>query len=181
MKSEVRNIAKRAGLPTAGKKDSQGICFLGQITLSDFLKKHIRQKQGLVLNAKGEVVGKHSGASFYTIGQRHGLGIPATRPYYVIKKDVKNNIIKVAEADDAKSARKEIFLKNLNWLGEAPKMPALVLARLRYRQPLAKAKLLKKGGKYKLIFAAPQKFVAPGQSAVFYSSKGVMLGGGEIV
>jgi tRNA-specific 2-thiouridylase len=190
LKSEVRIIAKRAGLPTASKKDSQGICFLGKISISEFLKKYIPQKQGLVLNAKREVVGKHKGASFYTIGQRHGLGIPATKPYYVVKKDVKKNIIQGAEAGDARSAKKEIFLKNLNWLIDKPKMPISVLVRLRYRQPLVKARLVKAAGKYKLIFALPQKFVAPGQSAVFYSLKGFsakvtedreILGGGEIV
>lgn len=180
-KPEIRKIAKRAGLPTADKKDSQGICFLGKITLSDFLKKRLPQKQGLVFNATGKIVGKHQGAYFYTVGQRHGLGIPSAKPYYITKKDVKNNIIRIDEADGLGGERREITVKNLNWIAEIPKLPVSVLARLRYRQPLVKARLVKKTGKYKLIFLRPQKFIAPGQSAVLYAKTGEMLGGGEIV
>ncbi|MCL4437704.1 tRNA 2-thiouridine(34) synthase MnmA [Patescibacteria group bacterium] len=180
-KPEIRKIAKRAGLPTADKKDSQGICFLGKISLSDFLKRHIRPKRGLVLNSKGKILGEHQGAYFYTIGQRHGLGIPGDNPYYVIGKNIKKNIIKVAETDDLSGFKKEIVLKNLNWISGIPRLPLSVLARLRYRQPLVKARLARTSGKYKLFFIKPQKFIAPGQSAVFYNRSGEMIGGGEIV
>jgi tRNA-specific 2-thiouridylase len=190
LKSEVREMARKAGLPTADKKDSQGICFLGKVSLRDFLKKYIPEQTGVVLNTRGEKVGEHSGAYFYTIGQRHGLGIPGSLPYYISEKDTKTNTIIVAEGSDSPALyKKEIELTSLNWIsGEEPKLPARVFARVRYRQQLSQATLLlsnsrrlKNGCTAKLIFDKPQKFVAAGQSAVFYSEDGEMLGGGVIL
>jgi len=183
LKPEVRKIAKRAGLPTAEKKDSQGICFLGKIPMEVFLKKFISPKKGKIVNLEGEKIGEHQGVYFYTIGQRHGLGISAKKPFYVVEKDVINNVIKVAEGSDNQSLfKKEVYLKMVNWIsGEAPKEKLEVLARVRYRQPLVPALLYRfKAKSYKLIFAEPQKFVAPGQSAVLYNKKGKVLGGGVI-
>lgn len=190
LKSEVREMARKAGLPTADKKDSQGICFLGKVSLRDFLKKYIPERAGAVLNTRGEKVGEHIGAYFYTIGQRHGLGIPASKPYYISEKDTKTNTIIVAEGSDNRALyKKEIELTSLNWIsGKEPELPAEVFARVRYRQQLSKATLLlfnsrglKNGCTAKLIFDKPQKFVAAGQSAVFYSGKGEMLGGGVML
>jgi len=211
LKPEVRALARKAGLPTAEKKDSQGICFLGKVSLADFLKKRIRPKSGWVLNSAGKPVGIHDGSYFYTIGQRHGLnlgnknkelrikGKTETEPYYVAEKDAKANTITVAEgADNPALYRKEIFLGNVNFTNQNP--PALiransridVFARVRYRQPLAEASIRRPRSRasslrgrqessIKLIFDKPQKFVAPGQSAVFYSKKGELLGGGVIL
>ncbi len=197
LKSEVRKIARRAGLPTAEKKDSQGICFLGKVALGDFLKGYIKPKRGNVVTAGGKKVGEHEGAYYYTIGQRHGLGIGGGKPYYVAEKDVKSNILTVAEESNSPALyRKEVELTDINFVSqdlkiencplrrsrsEASKLETPVLARVRYRQPLFAACLMRQASSVKLIFGSPQKFVAPGQSAVFYSRRGELLGGGVII
>ncbi len=180
-KPQVRKLAVKFGLHNAAKKDSQGICFLGQVSLPDFLKKYIKPKVGAIVNEAGEVIGEHNGAHFYTIGQRHGLNIGGfEKPLYVADKDMKKNIVVVAEGDDAKALyKKEADLTSLNIFNieifkSCKTIP--VLARVRYRQPVAKATFVKN----KLVFAKPMKFVAEGQSAVFYDTKGIMLGGGVI-
>ncbi|MDO8504781.1 MAG: tRNA 2-thiouridine(34) synthase MnmA [Candidatus Liptonbacteria bacterium] len=194
LKPEVRKIAKRAGLPTAEKKDSQGICFLGEVNFKDFLKKYIPEKTGAVLDSKGKKIGEHMGAHFYTIGQRGGVGNLKHEkgqknhvPLYVVKKDVKKNILVVAEgAENPELYKKSVYLGGVNFRGTS--QPSLiranmridVSARVRYRQSLFDAVLSRKNGKWRLDFKTPQKFVAPGQSAVFYSEKGEMLGGGII-
>ena len=198
-RTEVRKLAKKFSLENAEKKDSQGICFLGQVSIADFLKDYIKPKTGAVMNAAGEQIGAHSGAAFYTIGQRHGFdvrirkqesGIKGDRkPHYVVSKDVKKNILVVAEGEENESLyKKEVELAAVNFISTITnnQLPMTVYARVRYRQPLAKAKLLRHSerseeSRYKLLFAAPQKFVAVGQSAVFYDKKGVMLGGGVIL
>jgi len=201
LKTEVRKIAARAGLSTASKKDSQGICFLGQVSLADFLKAYIPEKRGAVMTADGKIVGEHNGAHFYTIGQRHGLdlkhknsflgvrGRHETKPFYVAQKNIKKNVLIVAEGENNPTlTQKDIELENLNLISRGKnfnvsknkRMP--VLARVRYRQPFSKAVLATKrsDGYGRLIFKRPQKFVAAGQSAVFYSSRGELLGGGVI-
>lgn len=213
-KPEVRAIARKAGLPTAGKKDSQGICFLGKVSLSDFLKQYIPEKRGALLTTSGETIGEHAGATFYTIGQRHlGAsydvkspklkGSKERKPFYVVEKDVKKNTVVVAEGSDNPAlCVKEVELTDANFIDtslahsiELTNEGISVLARVRYRQPLAKARLvIKRQATQKkkdsmshvtrrilLAFDKPQKFVAPGQSAVFYLKNGQMLGGGIIV
>ena len=184
LKPEVRVIARKAGLPTAEKKDSQGICFLGKVSLVDFLKNYIPEKRGEVLDVRGEKIGEHDGAEFYTIGQRH-IGVSGREPIYVAEKNIKTNTLVVAEGDENPALyKKEIELSNVNFINpiSVSKFPFAVYARVRYRQPLAEAKFHKpQTTNYKLIFAKPQKFVAPGQSAVFYKKNGEMLGGGIIL
>jgi len=203
LKSEVRQIAKKAGLPTAEKKDSQGICFLGQVNLLEFLQKHLPLKKGKILTVEGKKIGEHNGAYFYTIGQRH-LKIsniknqkPKNLPFYVAQKDIKTNTLIVAEGSENPALfKKEIKLIDLNFIVPQTEILALgfkqkrewkvpVMARVRYRQPLAPATLYFSKNKKiaKLIFDHPQKFVAPGQSAVFYKKERSffqMLGGGVI-
>ncbi len=179
-KPEVREVARKAGLPTAEKKDSQGICFLGKVTLADFLKNYIPARRGAVLNTAGKKMGEHEGAEFYTIGERH-VGVAASKPVYVVEKDIKTNTLVMAEVDDAALYRKEVKLTDLNFISPDFKNGE-VLARVRYRQPLVKAKLYNLSPiTYNLKFDSPVKFVASGQSAVFYSAEGEMLGGGVIV
>jgi tRNA-specific 2-thiouridylase len=179
-KPEVRKLAKKFGLPNAEKKDSQGICFLGQVTLKDFLKNYIPEKRGLVLSADGGVVGEHAGAYFYTIGQRGGLGLGGQqKPLYVAKKDVEENTILVAQEGDPLLYQKNVSIKNVNfiWPISENQLPLTVYVRVRYRQPLFQAVLTSDS---RLFFLKPQKFVAQGQSAVFYSKTGEMIGGGVI-
>ena len=198
-KPKVREMARRAGLPTAEKKDSQGICFLGQVSIEDFLKQYIPEKRGEILTTAGIKIGEHRGAQFYTIGQRHmdaDFNFPKTRdmaasggdksaerkPLYVASKNTETNTVVVAEgSDDPALYRKEIELVNMNFIS-GKEFTGSVLARVRYRQPLSAATLSKsENGNYLLSFVSPQKFVAEGQSAVFYSKVGEMLGGGVIV
>ncbi|NCN53134.1 tRNA 2-thiouridine(34) synthase MnmA [Candidatus Wolfebacteria bacterium] len=196
LKPQVRKIAKAAGLITADKKDSQGVCFLGKIKIEDFLKKYIPKKKGKVLDSKGKVIGEHSGIQFYTIGQRHikvKFQIPSAKsqgdrkPYYVAEKNKKTNTLVVAEGSENPALyKKEVELINVNFSDEKLKVKnkkskILVMARVRYRQPLFHASLTIDKSSFKLVFAKPVKFVAPGQSAVFYNKKGALLGGGVII
>ncbi|MGC9968798.1 MAG: tRNA 2-thiouridine(34) synthase MnmA [Minisyncoccia bacterium] len=197
LKSDVRVMARRAGLPTAEKKDSQGICFLGNISVEDFLKQHIPEKRGALMTTTGLKIGEHSGAEFYTIGERHlnanfkfpkTGGLTQRKPFYVASKDAATNTVTVAEGNENPALyRKELTIANVNFINSSDVSADIsarseVFARVRYRQPLAAATLsaLEKGH-YQLVFNKPQKFVAPGQSAVFYSSEGEMLGGGVIL
>jgi len=187
-KPQVRAMARRAGLPTAEKKDSQGICFLGKVSLADFLGRYIPVHRGALVGLNGKKIGEHRGAAFYTIGQRHGLGRMTwdkrhgtrgdgdTKPLYVAEKNVKKNIVTVAEGDDPALYKKEITLTDLNFINllhhpyNLPPSLTLwraggflrmmktqkvkkqmeqkrgkgigVLARVRYRQPLAPATLI---------------------------------------
>ncbi|MDO8466541.1 MAG: tRNA 2-thiouridine(34) synthase MnmA [bacterium] len=188
-KPQVRKFAEKFGLHNALKKDSQGICFLGQVDLPEFLKKYIKPKKGLIVGVHGNELGEHHGAHFYTIGQRHGIGVGGTaKPLYVADKDVKKNIVVVAEGEDHPALyKKEVELESLNIFNVEmfkSRKTVPVFARVRYRQPVFPAKL-EVGRKssvvsYKLVFSKPVKFVAAGQSAVFYDKKGAMLGGGII-
>jgi tRNA-specific 2-thiouridylase len=205
----VREIAKKNGLSTAEKKDSQGICFLGNISLADFLENYLPNKKGDVLNAQGEKIGEHRGAYFYTIGQRQGVGEikhqkgnKIHKPVYVVEKDVKKNTVVVAEEGSVELIKERVSLGSVNLINDLDlKKNKIVMTRIRYRQPLVKAEIstfarvlrrdestfarVLRRDEEKLVleleFEKPQKFVAKGQSAVFYSKKGEMLGGGVII
>jgi tRNA-specific 2-thiouridylase len=181
LKPEVRKIAKSAGLPTASKKDSQGICFLGKVAIGDFLKLFIPEKEGLIFNETGEEIGRHKGAWYYTIGQRHGFGVSGDRPFYVARKDVKENTIVVVPGNSKSLLKIEFAIKDVNFLvSEKEVIGPEIFCRVRYRQPLFKARLVKNKNKLVLRSENPQRFVAEGQSAVFYDKKEKMLGGGII-
>lgn len=187
-KPEVRKLAKKYNLNTAVKKDSQGLCFIGKVDMSEFLKHFLKSESGKVLNEKGEVVGIHEGVVFYTLGQRHGFKITkktnSDDRYFIISKDFKNNTITVShnpiKNEDISS--REIRLKNINWtLGTEPDFKKEYMARIRYRQPLEKCKFEKENDCELIItFKNSQKAVTPGQSVVFYDRE-TCLGGGIIV
>ena len=176
-KPEVRTLARKFKLPTHDKKDSQGVCFIGPLDMKEFLTRHIKQKIGVVRDRDGRVLGEHDGAQYYTIGQRHGLDLGiAGGPYYVVRKDVRRNIVTVGGAQDllARTAR----LTEVRWVsGKAPAFPVRMNVKIRYRTAAASA-VLHKGGL--LEFRTPQRAITPGQSAVFYKRQEV-LGGGIIV
>jgi tRNA-specific 2-thiouridylase len=174
-KPEVRKLAKKFKLHNSEKKDSQGVCFVGQFDMKLFLKQYIKPKQGKIFDMKGDVIGSHDGAYYYTIGQRHGLDIKNGKgPYFVVQKDVKKNTIVVGSKKDL--LERKISTNELHWIETQKKFPVAVEARVRYRTPVAKASLQKNGS---LIFKTPQGAIAPGQSVVFYK-KDVVLGGGII-
>jgi tRNA-specific 2-thiouridylase len=199
-KPAVRKLALGAGLPTATKKDSQGICFLGMVGMEEFLKTRLPVVNGEVQTLTGEKIGEHEGAHFYTIGQRHGLNLSNKRQtkslrreeekkenmgaHYVVSKNVKTNTVTVAEGSDNPALfKKEMVLTGVVLASPLKSGTTLkVMARVRYRQPLSPATLaIKAKEKAALIFDTPQKFVAEGQSAVVYDAQGRMLGGGVIV
>ncbi len=140
-KPQVRMIAKKYCLPTANKPDSQGVCFVGEINVAEFLKEKLGKNLGPILTLTGKRVGTHDGLSFYTIGQRRGIGSTGGgTPYYVVRKDRKKNTLFVAEAENKALFARKLMAWDLNWIsGKTPKLPLKCLARIRYRQPLQTA------------------------------------------
>ena len=183
-KEAVRKLAKKFGLPTAQKKDSQGICFLGKTDMKEFLSHYMTPRIGSVVNENGEVIGTHQGAFFYTLGERHGFTITAHedhgKPYYVVKKDLENNTIMVSHVIHSRglaSAQKEIHLENINWIsGSAPDDDKQYTAQIRYHGAFLQCHI--KDGET-IIFKESQTTAASGQSAVLYDGE-VCLGGGVI-
>ncbi len=182
-KPEVRELARKFNLPTAEKKDSQGLCFIGKIDVKEFLSHYIDLKKGNVLNEKGEIIGEHDGAFFYTVGERHGFTItkksPNDKPHYVISKDIDANTITVScKLVDGSfpNAQTEVSLREINWnQGKIPKGNNLYV-RSRYREPLQK--IVKINEKF-VNFENPQSTLSPGQSLVVYDGD-ICLGGGII-
>lgn len=185
-KPQVRKLAKKFHLPTAEKKDSQGLCFIGKVDMAEFLKHFIKTKVGKVLNKNGEVIGEHSGAVLYTIGQRHGFVITESTSNndrnFVVTKDIINNTITVSDKLIEGQNIKQINLTNLNWTkGEIPNESKVYQARIRYRQLLSDCKISKnENGQCLITFKNNQKSPAAGQSLVLYD-KEVCLGGGIIL
>jgi len=180
-KTEVRAIAEKTGLITARKKDSVGICFVGQVGIKEFLSQFVQTKSGPIVNQHGQTIGEHDGAIFYTIGQRHGLGVGGGLPYYVVDKDILKNIVYVTtDLDDERLWSDRLKLINLHWIKDQPKVAKIYQIRARYQSPLIKAKLLSLEEKNTTLeLKKPLKAAAPGQSAVIYDGD-VVLGGGII-
>jgi tRNA-uridine 2-sulfurtransferase len=182
LKSEVRQMARQFGLPTAEKKDSQGLCFVGKIRFDDFLREILPKNYGPIVTVSGKKIGEHDGLNFYTIGQRRGIGIGGGKPLYVAEKEERTNALVVAEGGlDPALYKKEIEIGDINWIsGQAPAIPFECDARIRYRQPLQKCRLIFKQRVLNALFKELQRAIAPGQSAVFYK-KGELIGGGIII
>lgn len=176
-KPEVREMAKARNLYTAAKRDSQGICFVGQIGVREFLSQYVSVEPGDVIDKKsGEKVGRHEGAIFYTLGQRHGLGLGGGLPYYVIGKDMtKNEVYVTRDLNDDTLWRKTIELSSLHWVNNAP-ADGEYHVRVRHRAPLVLAVL--QGSTLQL--SEPQRAITSGQSAVLYDGE-ICLGGGIVV
>lgn len=180
-KKDVRKIARKFDLPTANKKDSQGLCFIGKIDVRDFLGEFIDDMLGGVLNTKGEIVGEHEGIFFYTIGQRHGFKSlnkeTDSEPYYVVGKDVEKNIIIVSrEKIDENYSSSEVSLSNVNWIANKPEVGRKYTARMRYRQELIICSVDFYNDTTTIVFDKPQ-MVTSGQSLVLYDEE-QCLGGG---
>ncbi len=179
-KSEVRKLAKKFNLPVAEKKDSQGICFMGNVSMEEFLSHFIETKSGKVLNTDGEVIGKHKGLVYYTIGERHGFEVTkksaTSGPFYVVGKDVKKNILVVSdkESEIVELSPRKIALTKASW-SQVPDVPNLT-ARIRYRGEKLPCKLSLKGKRLMVEFAEPVRGLSLGQSIVFYSDE-ICLGG----
>jgi len=177
-KPEVRRMAEARGLYTAAKKDSQGICFVGQIGMREFLGQYVETKPGAIIDqANNQVLGSHDGAIYYTLGQRHGLDVGGGLPYYVVGKDMEKNEVYVStNLNNQHLWRKDLQLASLHWITEPPADGASVSVRIRHRAPLVPATLQ---GDFLHIDEA-QRAVTPGQSVVVYSDE-ICLGGGIVV
>lgn len=179
-KTQVREMARERGLYTAGKKDSQGICFVGKIGIREFLSQYVDQTPGDIIDKpSGKVLGRHDGAIFYTLGQRHGLNVGGGLPYYVVGKNMEKNEVYVsANLSDESIWRRELPLTAAHWINDAP--PAgRYQVRIRHRAPLVEAELTYHGDVVTLTLDEPQRAAAPGQSVVVYDGE-VCLGGGII-
>lgn len=174
-KPDVKALAEKVGLSVAHKSESMGVCFVGEANMKDFLGEFVETKPGEIREIESEkVLGYHDGAIFYTLGQRHGLGLKTGLPYYVVKKDMDKNIVYVSQNLNSLSLwKKEIELKDIIIRGEHDL--SKLQARIRHRAPLVGAAL--EGNK--LIFADEQKSLTPGQSVVLYSGD-ICIGGGII-
>jgi len=187
-KPEVRRLAKKFGLPTAEKKDSQGVCFLGKLDMAEFLEHYEGKKRGDVLNETGEVIGWHEGAIFHTLGSRHGFTITKKgtidAPYYIVAKDMIANTLTVANKERGSLKEKgtqTVCIENVNWvLGEAPASGKIFSARTRYRAELFPCKVKVSGDSVAIEFFEKQEPVASGQSVVVYDEE-ECLGGGVVV
>lgn len=183
-KAQVREIALQNGLPVAKKKDSTGICFIGERHFKPFLSQYLPAQPGDMVTVDGEVVGRHDGLMYYTLGQRRGLGIGGHgdgRSYFVVEKDLQNNRLIVAQGEDhpllySRSAR----IEQLTWINEPAQVGCEYGVKTRYRQPDQRATLREMDENGAIVdFAQPQRAVTPGQSLVIYQGD-VCLGGGII-
>lgn len=175
-KPEVRKMAEERGLTTAAKPDSQGICFVGQIGIRDFLSQYVEQIPGAIIDKQtGEKVGVHDGAIFYTLGQRHGLDVGGGLPYYVVGKDMDKNEVYVSrDLGDESLWRHDIPLTAIHWINGTP-TDGNYQIRVRHRAPLVAAQL----SDSILHLDEPQRAVAAGQSIVIYNGD-VCVGGGIV-
>ena len=183
-KSEVRSLARRFQLPNAERPDSQGLCFVGDITLKEFLGRFITIAPGSVLDMTGKVIGSHDGAALYTVGQRHGFSIRTSKGesevHYVVEVNAATNTLKVSE-DKRDAARESVFLEPIHWIGGVPSMPFEAEVEVRYHATRVRARIevLERG--LRVLFKEPQ-IVSPGQSLVIYGGqKGEQCFGGGVM
>ncbi|XAH23479.1 tRNA 2-thiouridine(34) synthase MnmA [Xylophilus sp. GW821-FHT01B05] len=191
-KTEVRRIAEEIGLPNAKKKDSTGICFIGERPFREFLNRYISKEPGTIQDERGRTLGRHEGLSFYTLGQRQGLGIGGIKekgaqrgggehaPWFVAHKDVEKNVLRVVQGHDHPwLLSHRLTADDTSWVaGSAPTSTTLA-AKTRYRQVDAACSFAPAGDGFALAFPDAQWAVTPGQSAVLYDGE-VCLGGGVI-
>lgn len=189
-KPQVREIAEQHGLITAKKKDSTGICFIGERRFKDFLEQYLPAQPGDIESIDGKVIGRHSGLMYHTLGQRQGLGIGGLKdasddPWYVAEKDLNRNVlIAVQGGDHPRLFTNTLWVSDLHWINGTPDIfsqndPLQCTAKTRYRQSDQACSVNKEATGYTVRFEAPQRAVTPGQSVVFYQGE-TCLGGGVI-
>jgi tRNA-specific 2-thiouridylase len=176
-RDEVKQMTKQAGLPTA-TRSSQDICFISQKNYGAFLSQRFGTLPGDIVDTQGKKLGQHRGIAFYTIGQRHGLGLASGRPLYIIRIERESNRVVLGHEKELYSHK--LTARKLNWIsGKAPREPITAQAKIRYKSKEAEAILFPRDDSVDVHFAQPQKAVTPGQAIVFYNADEV-LGGGII-
>lgn len=181
-KSQVRKMAEERGLYTASKKDSQGICFVGQIGIRDFLSQFVSTEPGDIIDKKtGSVLGRHDGAIFYTLGQRHGLDVGGGIPYFVVGKDMDKNVVYVTtNLNDENLWLEEVDMVDTSWVNDPPKNGKEYFVRIRHQAPLIKVTYFNDNGREYIKLSEKQRAITGGQSLVLYD-KDVCLGGGIVI
>lgn len=187
-KSEVRKLAQEAKLPNAGRKDSQGICFLGKIDYNDFLKRHLGEKKGAVVELEtGRKIGEHNGYWFFTIGQRKGLGLSGG-PWYVVRKNVRNNVIYVSRGyDTEKQYGNKVTLTEMHWISGSPfddsgNDVVEVSFKNRHTPLFLNARIRKTGdGVYELVTEEKIQGIAPGQFGIVYNPERTICYGSGVI
>ena len=183
-KPQIREIAEKYNLATAKKKDSTGICFIGERDFNKFLSQYLPAKGGDIVNTQGKVLGHHNGLMYYTIGQRKGIGIGNTKegtgePWFVVDKDLEKNELIVTQGDNSVLYSKGLIATDFNFINEV-QFPLECTVKFRYRQKDTKAVINKLNeNEYEVVFDEPQKAVTLGQIVVAYDGE-VCLGGGVI-
>ncbi|MEO6699416.1 MAG: tRNA 2-thiouridine(34) synthase MnmA [Paraperlucidibaca sp.] len=185
-KPEVRRIASELGLATAAKKDSTGICFIGERRFKDFLQQYLPARPGLIETDAGTVIGEHQGLMYYTLGQRQGIGIGGQKdasesPWYVVGKDMTRQVLIIGQGHEHPLMQsRALYASQIDWVaGEPPLLPLTCTAKTRYRQADQACTIEASGSGYRVTFDTLQRAVTPGQSVVFYQDE-VCLGGGVI-
>lgn len=184
-KPEVRKIAAQHDLVTYNKKDSTGICFIGERRFKDFLQQYLPAQPGTIEDDSGVTIGRHAGLMYHTIGQRQGLGIGGVKganeePWYVAGKDLDRNVLIVVQGGQHPLLMCDALrLGAIHWINGEPPLPLECQAKTRYRQPDQQCRVVATAGGYRVEFSSPQRAVTPGQSAVFYQGD-ICLGGGVI-
>ncbi|HSX04742.1 MAG TPA: tRNA 2-thiouridine(34) synthase MnmA [Rhabdochlamydiaceae bacterium] len=181
-KTQVREIAKKLGLTTHDKKDSTGICFIGKRDFKEFVSQYIPYQKGYFETLKGDIVGEHEGAAYYTIGQRKGMGIGGPgEAWFVVKKDIARNVVIVEQGSDHPALYSTTLrANNISWVSAQPKLPFACKAKIRYRQTDQDCLIEKiEGDRLFVSFKEPQRAVTARQSIVFYDGD-ICLGGAMI-
>lgn len=185
-KPEVRRIAEQHQLVTHNKKDSTGICFIGERRFKDFLQQYLPAQPGIIETTEGVVIGEHAGLMYHTIGQRQGLGIGGVKgaseaPWFVVEKDLDRNVLVVAQGTDHPSLyHNRLYAGQVHWINAAPTSSFRCNAKVRYRQADQACEVsLAEDGKLVVVFDEPQRAITPGQSVVFYQDD-ICLGGAVI-
>ncbi len=180
-KTDVRATAQSLGLATHDKKDSTGICFIGERKFKTFLSRYLPPRPGEIHDLDGKRIGQHDGLMYYTIGQRHGLGIGGPgAPWYVAEKDTASNLLYVVQGHDHPALFVHAALvHDLHWVGSSASDSSRCQAKTRYRQPDQSCHIDMTGSRARVVFDQPQRAVTPGQSMVFYDGE-ICLGGGII-
>lgn len=181
-KAEVRRIAKENNLATATKKDSTGICFIGERNFKEFLSEYLPAQPGKMMTLDGEIKGDHDGLMYYTIGQRQGLGIGGPGgPWFVVGKNLEENVLYVgAEYENDALYSDGLMAADMNWINDVPEAPFHCTAKFRYRQKDEGVTVYpQENGTVKVLFDHPERAITPGQAVVFYQDE-ICLGGGTI-
>lgn len=178
-KKQIRQIATKYNLPNMSRKDSQGICFLGRISFTEFIKHHLGEMPGDIIDFESEKkIGTHKGYYFYTIGQRSGLGLSGG-PWYVVKKDIENNLIYISKKDITNRFRNSFKVGNFNWITDKPKEQDNLKVKIRHGAKYYNCKLNLENEIGMVTMSESDQGIAPGQFAVFYQND-ICLGGGVI-